>query len=294
MSLLSIIIPVHNAQSTVERTVLSLKNMAMRSREATEIIIVDDGSIDNSLDIIRSIRDTLQPLKFIILKQPNKGTASARNVGLDYCNGEWIFFLDADDELVSDPLPYILTSSNSSALGFSVKICKDSKYKGTRHPVAITSRNHLDTFTAGNPYAVSGVIFKKNRILTYFENDFIYMEDWLFWIMNQKIFEEMKIFRDEVLSIIHIHRGNKSADTAMNGKYRKKVAEKILSSFYDQLTIKQKNNLIINSCIGSILTGGGISIKALSLLPCNAILYLKLIICLILKEKIVDMDIYAS
>ena len=293
MSLLSIIIPVHNAQSTIGRTLVSLGKMSTSSRETTEIIIVDDGSCDNSMEIIRSVKDTLRPLKFVILKQPNEGTASARNKGLNHCNGEWIFFLDADDELASDPLPYIQKSCNISALGFSVGICKDSKYRRIRHPVMVTLENHLDIFTAGDPYAVSGVIFKKNRIQAYFNSDFRYVEDWLFWIMNPNIFEEMRLFRNEVLSTIHIHRRNKSADSAMNGKYRKKMAEKILLNFCNQLTIKQKNNLLINSCIGSILTGDGISIKALALFPCNTILYLKLIVYLILGRKVIGMYSYA-
>lgn len=294
MALLSIIIPFHNSQKTIGRTLESLNRLAPESKELTEVVIVDDGSEDRSMDIVESKKNDLLPLNLVILKQQNQGTAAARNTGLEQCKGEWIFFLDSDDELSFDPIPYILKASDASTIGFSVRLYKDLKPRGIRRPVFVTLENHLDVFTAGNPFFPSNIIFKKNRIQSFFYKDFLYLEDWLFWITNPFIFEKMKIFRTEVSALIHVHGRNKSADYAMNGKYRKRVADKILTDLSDRLKRKQRNNLLINSQIGLILLGEKISVKTFLLFPCNVILYLKLIIYFFLREKFAKLDIYGD
>jgi len=73
---------------------------------------------------------------------------------------------------------------------------KDLKFQRKRRPVPITMKNHFNVFTAGNANMVSSIIFKKNKICSFFDAGFRYMEDWLFWIMNPLIFEKMELFTD--------------------------------------------------------------------------------------------------
>lgn len=270
----------------------SLNNMAQGSKEHTEVVIVDDGSHDRSMDIVEQKKRDLSPIQFVIIKRENWGTATARNVGLKHSRGEWIFFLDADDELAFDPIPYLNQSSNFSVVGFSVRLYKDLKFQGIRHPILITPKNHFDIFTAANVFTISNIIFKKNKIKSLFDTSFIYMEDWLFWMMNPSIFDNMKIFHNMISAIIHSHDGNKSSNYVSAGKYRKKAAEEILTKFGDRLTRKQKNNLMIQAQIGLIQQGKKITLDTFLRFSCDMKLYMKLIIYFLLRSNFGKFDFY--
>jgi glycosyltransferase involved in cell wall biosynthesis len=294
MILLSIIIPVYNAEKTIGRALDSLDRMSRKSKELTEVVIVDDGSQDGGAKIAESKKKGLSPLKVVLIKQENQGSAGARNTGLEHSSGEWIFFLDADDELAFDPITYIQKSPNASALGLSVKFYKDLKCRGIQHPVLVTLKNHLDVFTSGNGFTASSIVFKREQIRSMFDTDFIYMEDWLFWIKNPLIFEDMRIFRGEISAIINLHERNKSSNYIMNGKYRKKVADKILVNLGGRLTRKQKNNVLIQSQIGLIQQGKKIAFDTFLRFPCDVMLYAKLVIFFLLRGNFAKFDLYGK
>lgn len=87
---LSIIIPNYNSGSLLKRCVKSIIN----SKENIEVIVVDDGSTDDSIYTITGIDKRIK-----IIKQQNSGVSSARNNGLDNATGEYILFVDSDDTL---------------------------------------------------------------------------------------------------------------------------------------------------------------------------------------------------
>jgi glycosyltransferase involved in cell wall biosynthesis len=88
--LISIVIPLYNGALLIERCLNSVFN---QTRDYNlEVIVVDDGSTDNSLEVLE---DYPQPL--IILKQANQGPAAARNIGIEKATGKYLAFLDADD-----------------------------------------------------------------------------------------------------------------------------------------------------------------------------------------------------
>ncbi len=95
--LVSILIPCHNAASWLAET---LESALAQTWTPTEIIVVDDGSRDDSLSIAR--RFEARGLR--ILSQPNRGASAARNAALAASRGEWLQFLDADDLLAPDKL----------------------------------------------------------------------------------------------------------------------------------------------------------------------------------------------
>lgn len=89
---ISIIIPIYNSARTLCRCVDSiLKN----GYNDFEIILVNDGSTDNSLDICNSY--SLQDTRIKVINKLNGGVSSARNLGIEHANGEWITFIDSDD-----------------------------------------------------------------------------------------------------------------------------------------------------------------------------------------------------
>lgn len=93
----SAIIPVFNNKQTLERAVRSVANDAIVS----EVLIVDDGSSDGSLDLAYEIAGKYAGVRVLTHAHgQNKGAAASRNLGLTHAQSDWIQFLDADDELL--------------------------------------------------------------------------------------------------------------------------------------------------------------------------------------------------
>ena len=86
----SIIIPTYNRAGTVSNT---LESCFSQTFEDFEIVVIDDGSKDNTVDVLRSIDDP----RLKVVTQENAGPAAARNTGLDNASGDFIAFLDSDD-----------------------------------------------------------------------------------------------------------------------------------------------------------------------------------------------------
>jgi glycosyltransferase involved in cell wall biosynthesis len=87
--LFSIIIPAHNQAALLSPTIQSVLNQAMVNQE---IIVVDEGSTDGTLDVFSEYRDQVQ-----LLRQTNAEPGAARNAGLRMANGEYVAFLDSGD-----------------------------------------------------------------------------------------------------------------------------------------------------------------------------------------------------
>lgn len=104
--LISVIIPIFNTAEFLKACIESVLN---QDYENIEIIAVNDGSTDESLDILRDIASKNK--KVIVVNQPNQGLASARNVGIEASNGELLSFVDSDDLL-----DYNMLSTMCSAL----------------------------------------------------------------------------------------------------------------------------------------------------------------------------------
>ena len=92
MPRVSIILPVYNKEEYLDTT-LSL--LISQSFQDWELIIVDDGSTDNSSKIVRKY--ALSDSRIKIISQENRGVSAARNQGISNASGEWIWFVDADD-----------------------------------------------------------------------------------------------------------------------------------------------------------------------------------------------------
>lgn len=89
----SVVIPVFNKAKWIEETLTSVLHQSYKDWEA---IIVDDGSTDNSLSVIRAFTDH-NPGVWKIISQKNQGQCKARNVGIEHSSGEYVAFLDGDD-----------------------------------------------------------------------------------------------------------------------------------------------------------------------------------------------------
>lgn len=107
--LISIIIAVYNSEKTILRAIKSILNQSYKN---IELIVIDDGSTDNTLEEINKIEDS----RIIVASQKNLGPGAARNYGIKLAKGDFIAFCDADDKL------------NENIIEEFVKLIKDKYY----------------------------------------------------------------------------------------------------------------------------------------------------------------------
>ncbi len=135
--LVSICIPVFNADAFIETT---LNSVISQTYKELEILIVDDGSTDSSLEIIESLNDK----RIKILQQQNLGAAYARNLALRHAKGEFIQFLDADDILSKDKI-----SEQVAALAHtkkSIAVCKTIFFYNEENPFLLNGQLGQEQF----------------------------------------------------------------------------------------------------------------------------------------------------
>jgi glycosyltransferase involved in cell wall biosynthesis len=93
---ISVVIAAYNASATLGR---AIQSVLAQTRPADEIIVVDDGSTDSTADTARQFGSRVR-----VISQSNGGTSVARNTGIQNASGDWIAFLDADDEWLPEKL----------------------------------------------------------------------------------------------------------------------------------------------------------------------------------------------
>lgn len=128
--ILSFIIPVYNTALYLERCVLSIISQLGTETASYEIIIVNDGSTDNSHEIIHALAKAYPDL-IVVVEHENKGLGAARNSGQKVSRGKYLFFVDSDDYINEGSLKTLLSaaeSSNDDILEFGV-IALDKKQK---------------------------------------------------------------------------------------------------------------------------------------------------------------------
>lgn len=97
MKKISIIVPIYNKEKYLEKCIESIVGQTYKN---IEIILVDDGSTDSSSAICEDWADKDERIK--VIHKENGGMSSARNAGLDICNGDYVMFVDSDDWIDSD------------------------------------------------------------------------------------------------------------------------------------------------------------------------------------------------
>lgn len=246
--MISVIIPAYNSSSTITRTINSVKNQSFQNYE---VIIINDGSTDNTLEVINEII-TLDP-RFKIINQKNGGVSCARNHGIINSNFDFIAFLDSDDEWEKDYLEKIILLINKfpDYIGFGTYYRRKLKYGNSK--IKVTSRNEeyeyftidsvADRLIKGDlPFFTSSIVIKKHILLEVkmFNEQINCGEDLLTWIKAStlgKIAVFSKICVDYNISI------NK------NGKLRRKndIIDTFAIEIYkmnDSLTLIQINRLL--------------------------------------------------
>lgn len=112
---ISVIIPAYNAGSWIERCVESVFHQTWRN---IEIIVINDGSIDDTLEKLELLK--ISDNRLIVIDKSNEGVVKARNVGVEKATGEYLVFLDADDYLPKNALCLMASRLNESCADLCV------------------------------------------------------------------------------------------------------------------------------------------------------------------------------
>lgn len=182
-SLLSVIIPIYNAEEFLVRCLNSVVN---QTYQELEIILINDGSTDNS----RSICEEYARIdsRILLLNKKNGGQSSARNAGLDIARGDYITFVDSDDYIDSDTyaanMDYLIKNKHIEILQFP--------FRGNNNTLRAPKQ----------PYLISG---EENIFANWWTNNIITSAVWD-KIFQKKIFEKIRfplgqIFEDHFLIV---------------------------------------------------------------------------------------------
>jgi glycosyltransferase involved in cell wall biosynthesis len=226
--LVSVIIPTYNSGAMVCEAIESVLDQKYKP---LEIIVVDDGSKDNTLNLVRRYGSQVN-----YIYQENKGAASARNTGIRASRGELIAFLDGDDRWLPDKLEKQYEAIISDK---NIGLIHSDVYYWDAALNRISLRNVGRDKFVGNCYSM---LFFQNRILTssvllwrkcidlvqYFDETLSVAEDWDLFIRLARHYHFSYI--SDPLIYYRIHSGNISSNFLIMRKYELLVIEKLLRS----------------------------------------------------------------
>ena len=162
----SVIIPLYNKEKYIEKNIKSVLNQLFND---FEIIIVDDGSTDNSVNIVSQFNSP----KIKIIKQSNKGAGAARNLGINHAKADYIALLDADDcwhevhltELKKqiDLFPQVGLYCNNYEVLYSKTNCKKARFNFTYEEECVIVKDYFKASIINSVAWTSSVGFAKTK-----------------------------------------------------------------------------------------------------------------------------------
>jgi glycosyltransferase involved in cell wall biosynthesis len=178
MPIISVILPVFNGEKYILESVRSILNQTF---DDFELIIVDDGSSDSTLRIIRSISDS--DSRVIVISRENRGLVYSLNEAVELCKGEWIARMDADDIATPNRFStqlHWLKKTGADICGTWIKIFGVGSSKVIKFPV--TDLQIKSTILFACPLAHPSVMIKSNLLKKMrYNNDWKSCEDFDLW-----------------------------------------------------------------------------------------------------------------
>ncbi len=187
--LISVIIPTFNSALYIEETLNSVFSQGWRD---LEVIVMDDGSTDNTISILNRLAE--QESRLRVFQQPNGKPAKARNNAIRLAKGEWIAFMDSDDIWLPGKLEYQVTetikfnadlsftngyiclNNNMNLRDYLFKV-EEKVYEGDEGVQLFHKQNRIPTSSV----IVKAEVFKIHGFMPEYPEYPMYCEDYLFW-----------------------------------------------------------------------------------------------------------------
>lgn len=222
---LSIIIPVYNAGRFIKHCLDSIYSNINHNLNF-EVILVNDGSKDSSLEVIHNYFESFNHKNHVIVTQENAGASAARNKGLDMAKGDYIWFIDADDYVEKDSLETIEDHLNSEDRDYVLKFNFNRINNGT------ATKNSF-SFLNGDP---------------------VYFDDYNFILKHKPSFLWLTILKREIINRNNLRfiNGIKNIeDFEFNTRYfyfdqKVKQIDKVLYNYVDNMDSTSRNISIDN------------------------------------------------
>lgn len=251
MALISVVIPAYNAEKTIGNTVRSVLKQTFTD---FEIIVIDDGSQDNTLSKVNEIKDS----RLFVFSHENKGVSTSRNRGLEMVKGKFVAFLDADDLWQPDKLArqlQALKENSKAALAYSWVDCIDENGDFIRHGMRPTVQGYVYKHLLKSNFLECGstplIRVSALKQVDGFDPELHYGEDWDMWLRIAKNHEFTLV--PAPLVLYRISTNSASFNFEKYEKLKIKAIEKVftdvpaslkalrnvcLANFYRYLTFK--------------------------------------------------------
>lgn len=241
---ISVIIPTYNTANLVGQAIESVNNSTYKN---FEIIVVDDGSTDNTKEVIEQLKIKFD---FIYIYQQNKGLAGARNTGIENARGDFLVFLDSDDLVLPQKfqmqIEYFSNNKNADAV-YSLSDCfvEDDVNDRFNIGLPVFEGNVLTNLLFGNFMHVNSLMVKTSTVreVGMFNVNYKELEDWDLWLrmsLKGAYFYCIK----EVLSLVRVRKGSMTNNQDKMNKAMDKVLSNLENEFFS--VFKNDNFLKIN------------------------------------------------
>jgi glycosyltransferase involved in cell wall biosynthesis len=233
MPLISVVIPIYNGEETIQET---LKSVFDQTFQDFEVIVINDGSRDNSLKVLQEVSES----RLTVYSYPNSGQAASRNRGISHSNGKYIAFLDADDLWTPDKLDAQLKALQNhpkAALAYSWTDYIDEVGNFLQHGRHITANGNIYEDILVNNFIENGsnplVDCKVFSEVGNFDEKLPPAEDWEMWIRIASCYEFVAVPKAQVLYRVTIN--SSSANIPKQEKQCLKAIDKAFSQVPDSL-----------------------------------------------------------
>lgn len=250
----SIIIPAFNCNKTIERCIESVLN---QTYSKLEIIVINDGSNDNTLDKIEKYNK-----KILIINKENTGPSETRNIGIDKATGKYVFFLDSDDYLHPKAIEILLKQISDDIdivrcnyyFVKNKKILMNNKFPSFKE---VNSKEMLNKYMMQNSIwnTVWGQLIKMEHCKKVrFDKNIRIGEDLLF---NYQLYSKIKMIKCINLPLYYYVDNYNSITRALNSSSIKKNMNDIKKNYeflYEKIKEENSKKFIVERCIQSIMS----------------------------------------
>ncbi|WP_313892561.1 glycosyltransferase [Psychrobacillus sp.] len=240
MKNISVVVPAYNAEKYISKSIESVLN---QTYSVQEIIVIDDCSVDQTCKVVRKLMEKHNLIK-LFENEENQGVSSTRNRGINESTGDWILFLDADDECSQELVETYLSKINEVTEDISAIYPAYYQIDENSHVISpVLSGKRLsgvkgfcDILIRNPIISPSGVLVKKSRLveMTGFNSSIKYDEDVDLWV--RLLDKDCSIeYIDRPLSFIRRHANNTTSSMSTSHN-----AEKLIMDQYGLEYIKEK------------------------------------------------------
>ena len=235
----SVIIPVYNMAKWVGNAIEKVENQTLKE---LEIICIDDGSTDNTLEVLQEYKKRYPNLR--VIHQENTGSGLARNNGIMHASGEYVVFLDADDYYYSeDALVFLYTKAKEN----NAVVCRGSScddrdgilsYQGLRPERSFSEDKVISSQEFPGPTGMWSGIYQRQFLLDHdiFFPNYIRGQDGVFSVKVIAAAGQVYCFK----KVVYVYR--KEHKTVV---YTGKKALDAVKNLYDILQIALDNGMIV-------------------------------------------------